>query len=257
MADEKRLQGKVIVISGGTKGVGRAAAEQFGLDGAKVVIGGRDEEAAKKIIRNIRINGGEAMFSYCDLLEIEHCRRLFERAYEQYGHIDGFFNYAGVTPVSPLDACDEKTFDLVMDVNFKACFFCCQQAVKYMRMNGGGSIVLTGSAHAWGGEKDRAAYACSKGVLLTLMEHIAHQYAPEHIRCNYLTLGWTPTEGEVALRNSQGETEAELRKRAADIVPMGRMLERSDYLDALVYMMSDASSMMTGSTFRITAGEYI
>ena len=126
-----------------------------------------------------------------------------------------------------------------------------------MRECGGGSIVLTGSAHAWGGQKDRAAYACSKGVLLTLMEHISHNYANEHIRCNYLTLGWTPTEGEVSLRNSQGITEAELRRRAADILPMGRMLERADYLEALVYMMSDASQMMTGSTFRITAGEYI
>ena len=92
-----------------------------------------------------------------------------------------------------------------------------------MRMNGGGSIILTGSAHAWGGQKDRAAYACSKGVLLTLMEHISHNYAQENIRCNYLTLGWTPTEGEVMLRGSQGESEAELRKRAAGILPMGRM----------------------------------
>ena len=126
-----------------------------------------------------------------------------------------------------------------------------------MRINGGGSIVLTGSAHAWGGQKDRAAYACSKGVLLTLMEHISHNYACEHIRCNYLTLGWTPTEGEVSLRRSQGMTEAELRRQASGILPMGRMLERTDYLDALVYMMSDSSQMMTGSTFRITAGEYI
>ena len=124
-------------------------------------------------------------------------------------------------------------------------------------MNGGGSIVLTGSAHAWSGQKDRAAYACSKGVLLTLMEHIAHNYANEHIRCNYLTLGWTPTEGEVALRKENGENEFELRKRAASVLPMGRMCERSDYIDGVIYMLSDSSSMMTGSVFRITAGEYI
>ena len=159
--------------------------------------------------------------------------------------------------LSPLDTCDEETFNRVMDINFRACFFCCQEAVRYMRENGGGSIVLTGSAHAWGGQKDRAAYACSKGVLLTLMEHIAHNYASERIRCNYLTLGWTPTEGEVALRNSQGMTEAELRRQAARILPMGRMLERADYVEALIYFMSDASAMMTGSNFRITAGEYI
>lgn len=252
-----RLKGKVIVVSGGTKGVGRAAAEEFARQGAKVAIGGRDEESALKSIRIMHTYGSEGTFIHTDLFKVEDCRNLFDKTVEKYGKIDGFFNYAGVTPVSPLDSCDEDTFDWVMDVNFKAAFFCCQQAIKYMRMNGGGSIVLTGSAHAWGGQKDRAAYACSKGVLRTLMEHIAHQYASENIRCNYLTLGWTPTEGEVSLRLSQGENEAKLRKRAAGILPMGRMCERTDYLDGLVYMMSDGSSMMTGSTFRITAGEYI
>lgn len=252
-----RLKEKVIVISGGTKGVGRAFAEAAGREGAKVVIGGRDEKAGLEAISQIDTFGSDGLFVHCDLLKIDDCRNLFKTAYEKYGKIDGFFNYAGVTPVSPLDTCDEETFDWVMDVNFKAAFFCCQEAIKYMRKNGGGSIVLTGSAHAWGGQKDRAAYACSKGVLRILMEHIAHQYAAEQIRCNYLTLGWTPTEGEVALRNSLGETEAELRKRAAEILPMGRMCERSDYLEALIYLMSDSSAMMTGSTFRITAGEYI
>ncbi len=252
-----RLENKAIVISGGTKGVGRAFAEVAAQEGAKIVIGGRDEKAAKEAIRNIHIYGSEAIFVYTDLLKVDDCRNLFDKAYERFGKIDGFFNYAGVTPVSPLDTCDEKTFDWVTNVNYKAAFFCCQQAIKYMRLNGGGSIVLTGSAHGWGGQKDRAAYAMTKGVLRILMEHIAHQYATEHIRCNYLTLGWTPTEGEVALRNSQGMTEAELREEAAGILPMGRMCERSDYMEGLIYMMSDASSMMTGSIFRLTAGEYI
>ncbi len=255
--DTKRLDGKVIVISGGTKGVGRAFAEVAGQEGARVVIGGRDEKAAKEAIRNIRTFGSDGLFVHCDLQKVDDCKALFDRAYEVYGKVDGFFNYAGVTPVSPLDTCDEATFDWVTNVNYKAAFFCCQQAIKYMRLNGGGSIVLTGSAHGWGGQKDRAAYAITKGALRILMEHIAHQYSSEMIRCNYLTLGWTPTEGEVALRKEQGESEAELRKRGASILPMGRMCERTDYMEALVYMFSDASAMMTGSTFRITAGEYI
>ena len=255
--NEKRLKNKVIVISGGTKGVGKAAAVEFAKQGAKVVIAGRDEIAANHILEEIKSHGSEALFVPCDLLKVSNCKSLFDTAYEKFGRIDGFFNYAGVSPLSGLDCCDEPTFDWIMDVNFKAAFFCCQQAIKYMRKNGGGSIVLTGSAHAWGGQKDRCAYACSKGVLLTLMEHIAHNYANEHIRCNYLTLGWTPTEGEIALRQTQGESEEELKKRAAGILPMGRMLENNDYTQALVYLFSDESSMMTGSTFRITAGEYI
>lgn len=252
---DKKLSNKVIVISGGTKGVGRSAALEFVRQGAYVVIGGRDKATAEEISTNAMSDN--ISFVYTDLEKVDDCRNLIDSAVKKYGKIDGFFNYAGITPVSPLDTCDEVTFDRVMNINFKACFFCCQQAIKYMRENGGGSIVLTGSAHAWGGQKDRAAYACSKGVLLTLMEHIAHNYACEKIRCNYLTLGWTPTEGELTLRASLGETEEELRRRASDTLPMGRMLEKSDYLDALVYLMSDSSLMMTGSNFRITAGEYI
>ncbi len=252
-----RLADKVIVISGGTKGVGRAFAEVAGKEGAKVVIGGRDENAGKEAARIIKTYGSDALFVHTELKNIRDCKNLFDSGYEAFGKIDGFFNYAGVTPVSPLDTCDEETFDWVTDVNYKAAFFCCQAAVNYMRLNGGGSIVLTGSAHGWGGQKDRCAYAMTKGVLRILNEHIAHQYAEEHIRCNYLTLGWTPTEGEVSLRLSQGETELELRKRAAGILPMGRMCERNDYMEGLVYLMSDASSMMTGSEFRLTAGEYI
>ena len=253
----RRLDKKVIVISGGTKGVGKAFAEIAAKEGALIVIGGRDETSAKEALRNIATFGSEGIFVYTDLLRVRDCINLFDKAYDKYGKIDGFFNYAGVTPFSPLDSCDEDTFNWVTDVNYKAAFFCCQQAIKYMRMNNGGSIVLTGSAQAWGGEKDRAAYAMTKGALRVLMEHIAHQYASEHIRCNYLTLGWTPTEGEIALRKAQGISESELREKAAAVIPMGRMCERSDYMEGLIYLMSDSSSMMTGSIFRLTAGEYI
>lgn len=257
MSAMRRLEGKAIVVSGGTKGVGRAAAEEFARQGAAVVIGGRDAVAAESTLAGIRENGGRCIFIPTDLHQVEDCRHLFAGGVEAFGKVDGFFCYAGVTPISPLDACDEATFDEVMSVNFKASFFCCQEAIRHMRKCGGGSIVLTGSAHAWGGQKDRAAYACSKGALLTLSEHIAHQYASERIRCNYLVLGWTPTEGELALRRQQGEDGDTLRARAANILPMGRMPECGDYLDVLVYLMSDQSAMMTGSVFRITAGEYI
>lgn len=111
-----------------------------------------------------------------------------------------------------------------------------------------------GSPQAWGGEKDRAAYACSKGVLLTLVNHICQNYACDHIRANYLTLGWTPTEGEVALRKTQGMSEVELRKWAGAQHPMGRMCECADYIDTLVLLMSDGASMVSGSILRATGG---
>lgn len=251
-----RLDNKVIVISSGTKGVGKAAAVAFAAEGAKIVFGGRDENSAKEVLRSIEENNSEGVFVYTDLKNISSCALMFETAVNRYGKVDGLFNYAGITPISSLETCDEQTFDDVMSINFKAAFFCCQNAVNYMKDNGG-SIVLTGSAHAWGGQKDRAAYACSKGALITLMEHISHNYAVEKIRCNYLTLGWTPTEGELQFRESLGESEKQLRSRASKVLPMGRMCEPNDYIEGLIYLMSDQSKMMTGSIFRITAGEYI
>ena len=253
----KRLEKKVIVITGATKGVGRAFAKAAAAEGAIIVGGGRDEEAGIEMMKEVADAGSNGTFVPIDLKNTEDIRKIFRIAYKFYGRVDGYFSYGAVTDVSPLDSCDEATYDKIMDVNLRSTFFACQEAIQYMKKTVGGSIVLTGSAHAWGGQKDRAAYALSKGALRILMEHIAHNYASDKIRCNYLTLGWTPTEGELALRASQGESEEELRARAADILPMGRMCEVTDYIEALIYLFSDESRMMTGSTLRITAGEYI
>ncbi|MBQ5441449.1 MAG: SDR family oxidoreductase [Firmicutes bacterium] len=253
----KRLEKKVIVITGATKGVGRAFAKAAAAEGAIIVGGGRDEEAGIEMMKEVADAGSDGTFVPIDLKNTEDIRKIFRIAYKFYGRVDGYFSYGAVTDVSPLDSCDEATYDKIMDINLRSTFFACQEAIQYMKKTVGGSIVLTGSAHAWGGQKDRAAYALSKGALRILMEHIAHNYASDKIRCNYLTLGWTPTEGELALRASQGESEEELRARAADILPMGRMCEVTDYIEALIYLFSDESRMMTGSTLRITAGEYI
>lgn len=252
-----RLTGKTIVVSGGTKGVGRAAVEAFANEGARVAIGGRDEAAVRELIERIRDAGGDAIFVHTDLENVDDCRNLFNVTAERFGKIDGFFNYAGITSVAALDSCDVETFDRMMNINFRSCFFCCQEAIRYMRLAGGGSIVLTGSPHAWSGLKDRAVYACSKGVIYTLSQHIAHNYACDRIRCNYLTLGWTATEGEIALKESLGESEAELRRRAAELSPMGRILEPTEYNETLIYFMSDASLNTTGSVLNATAGVFL
>ena len=111
--DSKRLKDKVIVISGGTSGVGRAAAEKFAEEGARVVISGKDTiENAQKVLRTIKTYGSEGIFVYTDLNDISYCKKLFYEAYKKYGRIDGFFNYAGITPVSGLDTCDEETLNI-------------------------------------------------------------------------------------------------------------------------------------------------
>ncbi len=249
------LLNKVIVISGGTKGIGKALAIECVKQGANVVIGGRDQDAFEEI-RSL-VDNEKVAFSCGDLHCLKSSNKLLNVAIKKFKRVDGYVNYAGITPVASLSDCEESVYDSVMDINIKSAFFNCQNAIRLMRKTGGGSIILVGSAHSWRGEIDRAPYAISKGALLTLSEHIAYNYAREQIRCNFITMGWTPTEGEVALRKQAGISVDELKQKASKIIPMGRMLTPEDHIPAFIYLLSDKSSMVTGSNIRITGGEYI
>lgn len=249
------LSNKVVVISGGNKGIGRALAIECVKRGAYVVIGGRDYGAFEEI--SSVVDNTKVAFSHGDLNCIKSSVKLFKVAVEKFKRVDGYVNYAGITPIASLQDCEESTYDSVMGVNTKSAFFNCQHAIRMMRKTGGGSIILVGSAHSWRGEKDRAAYAVSKGALFTLSEHIAYNYAKEKIRCNFITMGWTPTEGEIALRKQSGISVEDLKQKASKIIPMGRMLTPEDHIPAFIYLLSDESKMVTGSNIRITGGEYI
>lgn len=253
----EQLLGKTIVISGGTKGVGKCIVSECLKQGANVVFGGRDLSSAKKICESAKEYKERLIFVETDLLCIEMCKKMFDVAVEKFGSVDGFVNYAGISTPASLTECTESTYDNIFDVNMKAAFFCCQYAVKQMIKNGGGSIVLCGSPHAWGGELDRAAYSCSKGALMALSNHIAKNYAVNNIRCNHFVLGWTETEGEISMRESQNMSRQELRDFVSDIVPMKRIIQPDEYSSAVVFLLSDNSKILTGSDFRMTAGLYI
>lgn len=253
---EISLNKKVIVISGGTKGVGKQLALQCAADGAQVIISGRDEASAASIIDASKNLPGSIEFKKTDLHSVQSIRELFGYVAHKYNKLDGFVNYAGITPAASLTECSEELFDDVFDIDIKAAFFCCQESVKLMQKTGG-SIILVGSTHHTRGNKDRTAYACAKGALYTLSNHIGKHYAEDKIRCNYLVMGWTPTDGELALRKSQGMTVEELRAEAAKAIPMGRMTETSDLVPAMIYLLSDVSSMVTATEFKVNGGELI
>lgn len=251
------LRNKVIVISGGTKGVGRQAALKAAMLGADVIISGRDGKSAQLIEDEAKNYPGSVTFKKTDLHNVKEIELLFEFVNEKFGKLDGFVNYAGVTPAATLVDCSEDLYDEVFSIDIKAAFFCCQNAIKLMQRSGGGSIVLVGSTHHRRGNKDRTAYACAKGALFTLSNHIARHYACDKIRCNYLVMGWTPTDGELALRKSQGISESELREEASKAIPLGRMTEASDIVPGIIYLLSDYSYMLTGAEFTLNGGELI
>lgn len=254
---EISLKNKVIVISGATKGVGKDVAIKASKIGAKIILGGRDSSSAESILCEIQRNDGEAIFVPTDLSKPSDCENLITSAIENYKKIDGFVNYAGITDSSSLLESDSDLIDRMFDINVKAAILCCKYAVKNMIENDGGSIVLVGSPHAWAGEEDRLVYACSKGSILTLSDHISKHYAKFDIRSNIITMGWTPTEGELALREKQGITEDELRIMASKTLPGGKMTEVSDITQSILFLLSDQSKMVSGANFRITGGWFL
>lgn len=180
---ESLLTNKVIVVSGGTKGLGREVVMESVKEGASVVIGGRDQAAADEIVQEVIDNnlGITPFFVKTQVTQVDGCKKLVDDAIAKFGRIDGYVNYAGILPEGYLYETEEELYDKVMQLNVKAAFFCAKYVVKHMLETGGGSIVFVGSAHAYGGEKDRAAYAVSKGALLTLCKHIAKNYAEDVI----------------------------------------------------------------------------
>jgi len=249
------LEGKVILISGGTKGVGRGVAVESARQGAKVVIGGRDRAAGDEILGLISNEGqGEGVFVQVEVTRVAGCEELVRTAEEKYKRIDGFYNYAGILPAASLVDTEESMYDDVFSLNVKAAFFCSKFVVRSMLRQKKGSIVFTGTAHAYGGEEDRASYSVSKGALLTLSKHIAKNYAKYNIRSNWVTMGWVATPGELALRKAQGHDLAWLQKTAATCIPMGGLLTVEDHVPGVVYLLSDASSKVTGTELHVTGG---
>lgn len=255
---EQVLKEKVIVVTGGTKGLGRGSSIGVAQRGAKVVIGGRDKKAGEEIVEEIRkTTNSEATFVQGDLTKVTVCKKLIDIAVSHFGRIDGLINYAGILPLSSITETEESMFDDVFAINIKASFFCTKYAVASMLRSGGGSIVNIGSLHAYGGDRDRAAYACSKGALLALTKHIAKNYAKEHIRANWITMGWIATPGELALRHQQGRGMEWLEEQGREAMPMGRLQTVEDNIPAVVLLLSDESSQMTGAELHISGGFFV
>jgi len=249
------LKNKIIIITGGTKGLGRKLGFRCADAGAKVVISGRSTKDGESIVEAINNKfSGRALFIKSDLCNVTECKNLISRTVKHYGEIDGLVNYAGYLPVSSIIDTNEELFNEVFDINIKAAFFCTKYAIISMLKKGGGSIVNIGSAHAYGGDEDRAAYAVSKGALLTLNKYVSKNYAKYNIRANWVSMGWVATPGELALRASQGKGLEWLKETAKKVMPMGRLQTPEDHIPTIINLLSDQSSQVTGSEIHITGG---
>ena len=248
---------KTVMIVGGNRGVGKEILKASLDKGYNVAFCSRKEEEANEIIKSLNAED-KLYFHRIDLNSTDELENFVIQTKKKFGSIDALVIYSGITPVASITDTEEDVFDSVFNVNLKAPYFLIKHVIKSMKEVGKGcSIIFFGSAHMDYGQMDRAAYALTKSTLYTLSTHLAHHYAQFGIRSNYVVMGWTHTEGELELRKSEGISAEELKSKAADILPMGRMLKPTDPVPAVMHFISDDSAMTTGSIMRITAGEYI
>ncbi len=248
------LKEKVILITGGNKGVGAELALECARQGAQVAIAARNTEYADKVLALAREKNYDITFIPTDLKDVSQIEHMVEETVKKYGRINGFVNYAGLLPAATLLNSEEDMFDEVFAVNIKAAMFCCKYVVPEMQRIGGGSIVFIGSPHAYGGDKDRTIYALSKGALLTLMKHVSSHYQSDQVRSNWITMGWIPTPGEMSLRHAQGHDITWLKNIAEELTPAGRLLAPVDLIPGIIYLLSDLSPMVSGTEMDITGG---
>lgn len=243
---------KNVIVVGGNLGVG------FEVVKACLKIGHRVAVTCKEPIDSFPLKqDGNLIVRSFDLRATDKCIEFIEEVIAIWQKIDGVVFYAGITPISSILDCSEKLYNDIFDINLKSSFFLVQKILPSMIRNCGGSLVFFGTSQMESGEEDRAAYAISKGAMKILSEHLARRYAKYHIRANTIVMGWTPTEGELALRESLGISKEELDAEASAYIPMGRMLTVTDPIPAVMYFLSEESCMVTGSTIRVNGGEYI
>jgi cyclopentanol dehydrogenase len=245
-----RLSGKVVLISGGARGMGAAEARLFAREGAKIVIGDVLEAEGKGVQAEIERAGGQALFTRLDVTREDEWQRAVELATSRFGALNVLVNNAGIGAASKIENTTEQAWDTVMAVNAKGVFLGTKAAIPAMRRAGGGSIVNISSQLGLVGMDDSSPqYTASKGAVRLLTKTTALQYARDRIRCNSVHPGpiITPmTEGRRA--------DPAVYQRMLSRIPLGRYGEAEEVAYAVLYLASDESAWVTGSELVIDGG---
>jgi NAD(P)-dependent dehydrogenase (short-subunit alcohol dehydrogenase family) len=253
MAD--RLQGKVALITGGTSGIGEATAHVFAREGARVAITGRRIEFGDKVVNEVRSDGGEAIFIAADVTRAEDCRRSIDETIAAYGRIDILFNNAGIVTQGTVEEMSEEAWTRTFDVNVKGTYLMTRFVLPIMRGQGGGVII--NNASDWGivGGPGYTAYSASKGAIVMLTKSVALEVARDHIRVNVVCPGDTVVERWriEERRNPSGDFEEELKAMGEEL-PIGRVGTVEEIANAALFLASDESSFMTGTTLIVDGG---
>ena len=236
------LDGRSVVVTGASSGIGEAVARRLVADGALVPIGSRSEPVV-----------AGATWVTTDVADPSAADALIDAGVDANGGLDVLVNNAGVQVVRTLADTTDEEFDHVMDVNVRGVFNCCRAAIRWMSDNGGGSIINVGSVAADAADHSMAVYNASKGAVHSLTRSIAIDHGRDGVRCNAICPGWIATAmAEVAFEQSDDPTAA--RAGAVDQHPVGRLGSPEDVANLAAWLASDEATFVSGSLFTIDGG---
>jgi 3-oxoacyl-[acyl-carrier protein] reductase len=241
------LQGKVALVTGASRGIGRAIALRLARDGAAVVVNySGSEPQAREVVGEVEKAGGRAVSVQADVSRVADVVRLFDATLEHLGRLDILVNNAGVILYKPLADTTEEEFDRLFAVNVKGTFLCCQQAAR--RMADGGRIVNFSSSTTALMLPTYAAYVATKGAVEQLSHVLAKELGSRQITVNVVSPG--PTDTELF---GQGKTEQD-KQRFAQMAALGRLGQPQDIADVVAMLCSDDARWITGQNIRVNGG---
>lgn len=244
------LSGKVAVVTGATKGIGRAIAEAMAAHGAKLVISSRKPERCEATAAAIKAAGGEAIALPCNVSDLKALEGLVAGSLEKWGRIDILVCNAAVNPhFGPLAEIDEEAYDKIMDTNVKSNLWLCKLAIPQMAERRDGVVILVASIAGFRGYDKLGAYALSKAADMQLARNLAVEWGGHNIRVNCLAPGLVRTDMARALWE-----DPEASARAVAAYPLGRLGEPEDLAGAAVFLASRAGAWVTGQTIVVDGG---
>lgn len=243
------LENKTVVVTGGSKGIGKDIALTFAKLNANVVISGRNKDVLQETLEELQSFNKQCTAISGDLSDIQEVRRLIDTAAEEFGTIDVLVNNAGVNIAKPAMEVTEEDWDTVLDLNLKSAFFASQAAAKYMLEQNSGRIINIASQMAFVGFVKRAAYCSSKGGLVQMTKALAVEWAKNGIRVN----GVAPTFIETELTAKMFEDE-EFKKEVNSRILLDGLSQPKDISGAVLYLASDLANFVTGETIKVDGG---
>ena len=239
---------KVAIVTGSSRGIGRAIALRFAAGGAKVVVNYHSNEAAaNQVVEQVRAGGGEAIAVQADVSQPAQAQALIEAAQKAFGRVDILVNNAGTTRDTLIIRMSEEDWDLVLDTNLKGTFNCIKAATRPMMRQRYGRIVNVTSVSGLSGNAGQANYASAKAGLVGLTKTVAKELGSRNITCNAVAPGYVPTD-------LTGTLPPELVEQAIQRAILGRAGTAEDIAAAVTFLASDDASFITGQVLTVDGG---